>query len=153
MAVSRVKELLENHCIPYRSIGHSPTFTAQRTAQSAHIKGRYVAKTVVVKIDGRMGMAVIPAHQHVDLGRLQELIGANSVEIVPETELPNQFPDCEAGAVPPFGNLYGMDVYIDQELAEDEEFIFNGGSHTELLRVHYRDFETLVHPTIGSFAR
>lgn len=152
MPVQTLKEFLDAHGVEYIVISHSPAFTAQKIAASAHIRGRELAKTVIVKIDGRMAMAVLPASQKADLKLLRETAGAESVELATESEFRDRFPGCALGAMPPFGNLYDMDVYVADSLAEDEEIAFNAGSFTELVRMAYRDFERLVQPKVLRFA-
>jgi len=153
MPLKALNRFLDDHGIRYVTIRHSPAFTAQQIAASAHIPGREIAKTVVVRIDGRMAMAVLPGSLKIDLERLREIAGADVVEIATEQEFSDLFPECETGAMPPFGNLYDMPVYVAESLAEDDEIAFNAGTHTELLKLAYHDFETLVHPTLGRFAR
>lgn len=148
MPVSRLKHFLDGHNIKYSIIKHPTAYTAQETAQSAHIGGGELAKTVMVKLDGRLAMAVLPASQKVDLHLLKEAAGAARAELASEAEFRDKFPECEVGAMPPFGNLYGMEVFAAGALAEDEEIAFNAGSHTELLRMSYKDFEALVQPRI-----
>ena len=121
-------------------------------AASAHVPGKELAKTVMVKIEGKMAMAVLPASSRVDLHQLREAIGASKVELASEGEFKDMFPECEVGAMPPFGNLYGMDVYASVKLAEDEEIAFNAGSHTELIRLAYQDFEKLAEPKVLGFS-
>lgn len=152
MPTQMLKEFLDANGVEYVIISHSPAFTAQKIAASAHIRGRELAKTVIVKIDGRMAMAVLPASQKADLNLLRETAHAQNVELASESEFRDSFPGCDPGAMPPFGNLYGMDVYVAASLAEDEEIAFNAGSFTELVRMAYRDFERLVQPKVLSFA-
>jgi Ala-tRNA(Pro) deacylase len=111
-----------------------------------------MAKTVIVKIDGQMAMAVLPATRKVVLQELREITGADHVTFATEEEFKALFPDCETGAMPPFGNLYGMEVYVAPSLAEDEEIAFNAGTHSELIKLAYRDFERLVKPQVASFS-
>jgi Ala-tRNA(Pro) deacylase len=148
MTSERLTSFLDEHRIDYRVITHAPTFTAQETAESAHIPGREIAKAVVVHVDDGYAMVVEPAARRINLGRFKQAIGAERVWLAEEPELGELFPDCELGAMPPFGNLYGMDTYVVPELAEDDEIAFNAGSHTELVRMRYKDFESLVHPKI-----
>ncbi|MBI4195536.1 MAG: YbaK/EbsC family protein [Betaproteobacteria bacterium] len=148
MPVSRLKHFLDDHKIKYVTIMHSPAYTAQETAQSAHIRGGELAKTVVVKLDGRLAMAVLPASQKVNLNLLKAAAGASEAELACEAEFKDKFPECELGAMPPFGNLYGMEVFAAGTLAGDEEIAFNAGSHTELLKMAYQDFADLVQPRI-----
>jgi Ala-tRNA(Pro) deacylase len=146
MVVRKLKEFLNSNKIKYDTIMHTPSYTAQEIAASAHISGKEVAKTVLVKIDGKMTMVVLPASRKVDLGLLKKVVGADIVELAGEQEFESRFPDCDLGAMPPFGNLYGMDVFVADELTKDEEIAFSAGSHTELIKLAYKDFEKLVHP-------
>lgn len=152
MPAKKVAQFLDSHKVKYVAIKHSAAYTAQEIAASAHIPGKELAKTVMVKIDGKMAMAVLPASYRVDFERLKGLAGARKVELASEQEFRDMFPESEVGAMPPFGNLYGMDVYVAKPLPEDEEIAFNAGSHTELIRLHYADFQRLVEPTVGDFA-
>lgn len=146
MPARKLREFLDNHAIKYVNISHSRAYTAQEVAASAHIPGKELAKTVMVKIDGKMAMVVLPAPDKVDFTQMKAVAGASDVELASEREFKNLFPECEVGAMPPFGNLYGMDVFVTKDLAEDEEIAFNAGSHTELIRLPYNDFENLVKP-------
>ncbi len=152
MPVRKLKEFLDGHGVKYVMISHSRAYTAQEIAASAHVPGKELAKTVMVQLDGAMAMAVLPASSQIDLRRLGEVTGAADVELATEGQFQGLFPDCELGAMPPFGNLYGMPVYVAEELAEDEEIAFNAGSHTELIRLRYEDFERLVEPKVVRFA-
>ena len=152
MPVKKLRDFLNSQNVKYVSIGHSPAYTAQEIAASAHIPGKGLAKTVIVKIDGKMAMAVLPASYQVDFDLLKEAAGAKSLELASEKEFRDMFPDCETGAMPPFGNLYGMPVYAAARLAEDEEIAFNAGSHSELIRLPYKDFERLVEPKVVKFS-
>ena len=148
MPAIRLKEYLDKQHVKYVTIDHSPAFTAQEVAQRAHIPGKEMAKTVIVKIDGELAMVVTPASETVRLGQLKKALGAKDVELASEYEFKDAFPDCETGAMPPFGNLYGMRVYVSPTLREDEEIAFNGGTHKELVRLTFADFERLVEPTL-----
>ncbi len=151
MALQKLKEFLDRNEVKYVTITHSPTYTAQEIAASAHISGKLVAKTVIVKLDGRLAMAVLPADRMVVLDDLREITGSENVQFAHEDEFRHIFPDCEVGAMPPFGNLYGMEVYVAERLTRDEEIAFNAGSHTELIKMDFRDFERLVRPKVMSF--
>lgn len=153
MPVRKLKEFLDQNGVRWVSIIHSPAYTAQEVAASAHVRGRDLAKTVMVKVDGKPVMVVLPASQRVDFQVLREVTGGQNVVLASEAEFRELFPDCEAGAMPPFGNLYGMDVYVAPKLAEDEEIAFNAGSHTELMKLRYADFERLVKPKVAAFAQ
>ena len=146
MPVKTLKDFLDKNGVKYVSVTHSPAFTAQEIAAAAHIPGKELAKTVMVKLDGKMAMAILPASFRVDFGLLKKAASAKKAELATEEEFKDSFPECELGAMPPFGNLYGMPVYVSEALAEDEEIAFNAGSHIELLRLSYRDFERLVQP-------
>jgi len=152
MPCKRLKDYLDNQGVRYVSIGHSPAFTAQQIAASAHIPGKELAKTVIVKINGEMAMAVLPASYKIDLDILKDVIGADNVKLATEREFKDSFPECEIGAMPPFGNLYGMEVFVAESLADDEEIAFNAGTHTELIRMDFADFERLVEPRIVAFS-
>jgi len=148
MPAQTLKSFLDTNHVKYKTITHSPQYTAQEIAASAHIPGKELAKTVIVKMDGEFAMAVLPASQHVSLTRLKEAAGAGDAELASEQEFEKLFPDCELGAMPPFGNLYDMPVYAAEQLTEDEEIAFNAGSHTELVQLKFRDFDKLVHPKV-----
>jgi len=146
MPVKKLKEHLDSEKIKYITLSHSPAYTAMEVAESAHVPGRVLAKTVMVKLDGRMAMAVLPSTRKVDLNLLRESAGAEEGQLATEEEFKSLFPDCDTGAMPPFGNLYGMDVYVAPSLAEDDQIAFNAGTHTEVMWLAYRDFERLVKP-------
>ncbi len=152
MPAKRLKEFLDSHNIKYVTISHSRAFTAQETATSAHIPGKELAKTVVVKMDGKMAMAVLPASSKVDFDLLKKVTGSSKIEIASEKEFKDIFPECEVGAMPPFGNLYGMEVFVAKTLTEDREIAFNAGSHRELVKLAYKDFEQLVKPKVITFS-
>ncbi len=148
MPLSMLREFLDRNRIQYLVISHSVAYTAQGIAALTHTPGKELAKTVMVMVDGRLAMAVVPASFRVDLYRLKKYLGVDSVELASEREFRDRFPDCETGSMPPFGNLYGMDVFADQSLAEDKEIAFNAGSHRELVRMKFADFRDLVKPAI-----
>lgn len=149
MPLSMLREFLDSRNIKYLVISHSLAYTAQGIAALTHLSGKRLAKTVIVKIDGILAMAVVTAPAHVDLERLRTLTGARTAEIASEREFKNAFPDCETGAMPPFGNLYDMTVYIDASLAGNEEITFNAGTHRELVRMRWDDLLRLVNPIIS----
>jgi len=151
MPAQKLIEFLNSNEIKFVTIYHSRAYTANEIAHSAHIHGQILAKTVMVKIDGKMAMAVRPASGLVNLNLLKEAIGAGSVMLATEQEFADLFPGCEVGAMPPFGNLYGMDVYVSDSLAKDKEIAFNAGTLTELIRLSYEDFARLVKPKVLRF--
>jgi len=148
MPVKKLKEFLDENRVKYVTISHSLAYTAQEIAATAHIPGKELAKTVIIKADGRMAMAVLPASLKVDFDLLADATGAKKIELATEREFKQLFPDCELGAMPPFGNLYGMDVYVAESLTEDKEIAFNAGTHTELMRLPFEDFMRLVKPKV-----
>ena len=148
MACAKLQEYLDSQQVRYVSIKHSPAFTAQEIAASAHIPGEDIAKTVVVKLDGEMALVVLPAPEMVRLNHLKAELGVGEAEIASESEFKDRFPDCEVGAMPPFGNLYEMDTLVEESLAGDHEIAFNAGTHTELIRMAYADYERLVRPRL-----
>jgi Ala-tRNA(Pro) deacylase len=152
MPVRKLKEFLDSNKVKYVSISHSMAYTATEIAASAHIPEKELAKTVVLKIDGKMAMAVLSASHKIDFDRLKGTLGAGSVELASEVEFKDRFSDCDIGAMPPFGNLYGMEVFVADSLAEDKEIAFNAGSHTELIKLSYGDFERLVKPKVVTFS-
>lgn len=149
MPVERLKTFLDENEVDYESVTHSEVYTAQEAAAAAHIPGKDVAKTVIVKLDGEMAMVVLPATFQVSLDALTDATGAGSVELATEDEFKDLFPTCEPGAMPPFGNLWDMQVFVDRHLREDERIAFAAGSHHELLRMAYARFEELVEPVVA----
>jgi Ala-tRNA(Pro) deacylase len=152
MPVKKLKEFLDGQGVKYVSITHSPAYTAQEIAATAHVCGKELAKTVMVTLDGAMAMVVLPASRKIGFDQLREASGAENVQLATERAFGDMFPGCEVGAMPPFGNLYGLDVYASKLLANDEEIVFNAGTHTELVRLAYADFVRLVKPKVVSIA-
>ena len=152
MPAKNLKEFLDKNRIKYVSIKHSPAFTSQEIAQSVHIPGKSFAKTVIVKIDKKLTMAVVPAKFLIDIDKMKEITGAEFVELADEKEFENLFPGCEVGAMPPFGNLYDMDVFVAEPLTRYEEIAFNAGTHTEVIKLAFKDFEKLVQPKVVQIA-
>lgn len=148
MPLDKLKKFLDDNGVRYVSIRHSPAYTAQEVAASGHIPGQELAKSVIVRLDGRLAMVAVPASEQVSLESLKRTSGAKEARIAEESEFKDRFPGCELGAMPPFGNLFDMDVYVSESLSEDEEIAFSAGTHSELLRLAYRDFERLVQPTM-----
>lgn len=151
MPVKQLKHFLDINGIKYVSIIHSPTYTAQEVAQSVHMPGREMAKVVIIELDGKMAMAVLPATRKVVVQDLRDVTGCDDVKFASESEFKSRFPDCEVGAMPPFGNLYGMEVYASEELARNREIAFNAGSHVEIIRMTFDDFDHLVKPKVLAF--
>ncbi len=152
MPLKKLRDFLDEHNTKYIIITHSTVYTAQEIAASAHIPGKELAKTVMLKVDGKMAMAVLPASYQVDFHLIKKAAAAKNVELASEEEFKYLFPECEIGAMPPFGNLYNMDVLASETLAEDENISFNAGSHKELIKLAYKDFEKLVKPKVIKFS-
>ncbi|MBI5837551.1 MAG: YbaK/EbsC family protein [Candidatus Eisenbacteria bacterium] len=148
MPATRLRAYLDENRVRYVSVSHSQAFTAQEIAASAHVPGKVMAKTVMVKLDGRMAMAVLPANHKVDLDVLRRSSRSHRVELASEADFKILFSDCEPGAMPPFGNLYGLPVYVEESLAENRDIVFNAGSHTEVIQLAYSDFARLVRPEV-----
>jgi Ala-tRNA(Pro) deacylase len=149
MAIAQnVSEFLKNSGVAYEVMQHPQAFTAQEVAATVHVTGKEVAKTLVVNADGKYLMTVIPAPHKLNLKLLKELLGAKEVRLATETELGQLFPECEVGAMPPFGNLYSMPVYLSSALKDRQELIFNACTHTEVMKMSYTDFERLVQPKV-----
>jgi Ala-tRNA(Pro) deacylase len=154
MSFSRkLQSFLDENHIKYITVAHSRAFTAQEIASSMHIPGKELAKTVIVKLDGKFAMVVLPASFKVDFEALKSATGAAKVELATEMDFQNLFPDCETGAMPPFGNLYDIPVYVSKELTADEEIVFNACTHTDTIRMHYKDYEQLVKPIVIQIAK
>jgi len=152
MPITALTELLDLKKIKYTIITHSVAYTAQGIAALTHIPGQELAKTVIVKLDDKLAMAVLPASARIDLAVLRVATGAQTVALAEEKDFLHHFPGCETGAMPPFGNLYGMDVFVDESLTRDKEIAFNAGSHRELIRLAYEDFARVVQPKVLRFA-
>ena len=151
MPVQKLKDYLDKNKVRWVSIRHSTAYTASAIAASAHVKGKNLAKSVIVKLDGKLAMAVLPSKFRVDLEQLRQAAQAGAAELATEEDFAKAFANCEEGAMPPFGNLYGVPVYVEKSLAEDEEIAFNACSHSELIQLAYKDFAGLVKPTVASF--
>lgn len=151
MPVRKLIQFLRENNVKFVIISHSPAYTALEIAESAHIPGQVLAKTVMIDVDGKLSMAVLPASRMIDLEQFKHSIGAERVVLSCEQEFARRFPGCELGSMPPFGNLYGMDVYLSPELAKDDEIAFNAGSLSELILLPYDDYIRLVNPKIAEF--
>lgn len=146
MIVPKLEAVLKENNIPYRIIPHTAAYTAQQTAEMAHIPGREVIKPVLLKADGRLIMVIEPANLKINLKELEKLLKVKKIELATESEFKDKFPDSEVGAMPPFGELYGVESYIDEILSKDETVVFNGGNHTELVEMKFKDFERIAKP-------
>ena len=151
MSSTRLKAFLDGRGVKYVTLLHSAAFTAAGVAASTHVTGRDFAKTLVVNIDGDLAMVVLPATRRLVLSDLREMLENTSVQLATEAEFLSRFPDCEVGAMPPFGNLYDMPVFVASNLSDEPEIAFNAGTHTEVIKMAYGDFERLVNPTVLDF--
>ena len=149
----RLEAYLRENKVPFQVQHHAQAFTAQEIAASEHVPGKMLAKVVMVFAEGKMVMLALPATHRVDLTKAGRVLGAKDVRLAREDEFAAAFPDCEVGAMPPFGNLYDLPVYIDKALAEDETIVFNAGTHTDTISLKYTDYERLAKPTVADFAK
>ncbi len=148
----RVTEFLDESAVSYEVTKHIPTFTAQQMAAAEHEPGKYVAKPVIVKADGKYMMCVLAACSKIDLGALKKQLGAKHVELALEKEIGEIFNDCDLGAEPPFGNLYDLPVIMDKAMEKDDHIIFQAGSHEEAIRISMNDYRKLVKPKVLEFS-
>jgi Ala-tRNA(Pro) deacylase len=150
--VPSVQEFLRRANVPYTVFPHLRAYTAQEEAAVSHVPGRAWAKVVTCFIDGEPVQAVVPADLVVDLDRLATVAGAVSIRLADEDELRWLYPDCERGAMPPFGPLYRQTVFADAALVDDDEIVFNAGTHGDAIRMRYEDFASITRPIVGHFA-
>ncbi|MFW6059201.1 MAG: aminoacyl-tRNA deacylase [Phycisphaeraceae bacterium] len=149
MCIQRLQALLDAHDVPYETMTHEPCYTSYQLAHRTKVPPRDVAKTVIVAVDGRLAMVVLPGCEWLDLDQLKAASGAREVCITSEDDYKIAFPDCEVGAMPPFGNLYDMPVFVSESLRGDEQIVFNAGTHTQMMRIAYDDFERVVDPVVA----
>lgn len=153
MPVRMLSEYLEKNSVNYRCYNHPPAVTALEVAESAHIPGRLLAKTVIVQANGQLMMAVLPSDHQIDVDRLRIAMGVNHLRLAEESEFVHRFPDCERGGEPPLGNLYEMKVYLEKSFLNADWFAFNAGTHTEVIKMDVEEFIRLVNPVLCSFNR
>lgn len=151
--LTKLREFLDRNQIEYAATVHPLAYTAREVASAEHTPPREVAKTVIYLSEHGYGMAVLPADSVVDLEQLRLDLGMSRLRLATEAELGELFPSCELGAMPPFGNLFGLPVYVDGRLAGEEMILFNAGTHRDVIHMRFRDFQRLVNPTIVAFAR
>lgn len=147
----KVKDFLDQHNVKYQVKGHPEVYTAQEIAAALHVPGKELAKVVMIKAGDRFVMTVLPASWRIEMAKLKEILKTKDIRLATEEEFKDLFPDCELGAMPPFGNLYGLDVYVDKALTEDEEIFFQAGNHIESIKMKYKDYSDLVKPKIAEF--
>jgi Ala-tRNA(Pro) deacylase len=149
MPSASLKTFLESRGASYQCLSHAPAVTAHEVASTVHVVDRDFAKTLILKIQGELAMVVVPASRKIVLSDLRDLLGAGDITFATEAEFRDWFPDCEIGAMPPFGNLYGLPVYVDVELAQEPEIAFNAGTHREVIKMSFADYSRLVRPIIA----
>jgi Ala-tRNA(Pro) deacylase len=147
-----ISEFLDSQHIAYQHCIHSPAYTAQGIAHTQHISGKEIAKVVMVMADSKMVMAVLPGSRRIDLALLRRLLNAGTIRLATENEFRDFFPDCELGAMPPLGNLYHLEVWMDESIKPHPTMVFNAGNHAETIQMSYFDFERLVQPHVGNFS-
>ncbi len=145
----RLESCLRDADVPYAFEHHRTVFTASEVAQTEHIPGRMMAKSVIVEADGKLALLALPATEKVDLGKVEAALHAKHARLASEEEFQQAFPDCELGAMPVFGNLYGLPVVVDSELAENDNIVMQAGTHTDTVRLRYADFARLVAPLVA----
>ena len=149
---NRLKQLLEESGTPFEVIDHPLAFTAQEEAAASHVAGRHWAKTIAVLIDGEPALAVLPATRRLDIEKLRRVVGTDGVQIAREAEFQGLYPDCDLGAMPPFGELYGQRTFVDESLREEERIAFHAGDHRTAIEMSYTDFERLAEPVPADIA-
>lgn len=146
--LAKLKQYLDTEAVPYEVLTHAPAYTAQEVAAAQHVAGRELAKVVIARTGGAFVMAVLPAPRRLDLLKLGAALGGRDARLATEAEFAQLFPQCDAGAMPPFGNLFGLPVFVDTSLAADETIVFQAGTHTDTVRLRYDDFAALVQPQV-----
>lgn len=150
--LTQLREFLDGNKVKYVAMTHAPAYTAQEIAAAQHVPGKEFAKVVIAKTGPRYVMAVLGAPQRVDLDKLAQRLPEKRATLATENEFKGLFPQCEPGAMPPFGNLFGLDVFVDRDLERDEEIVFQAGTHRDTVRMAYVDFVRLVRPTVAQLA-
>ena len=150
--LKKLRDYLEQNQVSYELGYHVRVYTAQEIAAAQHVPGKEMAKVVMVKVNGKNVMLVLPASYRVEMKKLKGVLNSRKVAMVKEEEFQELFPDCEIGAMPPFGNLYNLEVWVDQVLTEDEFIVFQAGNHVETLRIKYSNYARLVNPKVGDFS-
>ena len=150
MPSKRLKHFLDNNKVQYQILNHPIAFSALEISETTHIPEKNLAKSVIVKTPTKMLMCVVRANDVLDLPLLKKVLNQQDVVLATEEEFAKEFPDCEVGAMPPFGNLYEMEVYVSDKLAEDKEIFFNAGNHSEVIKLSYKAYDSLVHPKVAN---
>ncbi len=150
--LKKLLNYLENSKVDFECLTHHEAYTSQETAQAQHVSGKIFAKVVIFKTNGHFEMAVLPATHHVVTEKLKQITGDQECSLATESDLEELFPDCQVGAMPPFGNLYNLDVVVDEALAQSDYIVFGAGSHRDTVKMKYKDYAKLVQPKVGSFS-
>lgn len=150
--LAKLKDFLDGNGVKYVTLSHAPAYTAQEIAAAQHVPGKEFAKVVIAKAGERYVMAVLEAPQRLDLRKLAKALRVDEVSLATEDEFRGLFPACELGAMPPFGNLFGLEVFVDRDLERDEEIVFQAGTHRDTVRMQYADFIRLSRPTAVDLA-
>ncbi|RMF57859.1 MAG: deacylase [Calditrichaeota bacterium] len=149
MAISKpIRDYLDSQRVPFETIHHRRDYTAQETAADTHTKGQDFAKTVILWADNQYYMVVVPATRRIDFDKVKQALKAEKVALASEEEITSICPDCEVGAMPPLGPLFNLPVLISHHLTYDHMITFNGGTHEDVIRMTYRDFDELVKPKV-----
>ena len=148
----RIRDYLDSQNVSYETLHHAQAFTAQEVAHSLHVSGKRCVKVVVARGDNKPLLVVMPASHRLNFQELKSALKANRLEMLVESELVGLFPDCDLGAVPPFGNLYGIGVCVDRAVANTEKIVFCAGTHEDCIRMRYSDFAKLTRPFVGHFS-
>ena len=151
VVAAKLKSFLDESKVRYHVLKHHEKFTSPEIAQALHVPGQLLAKVVMLEAKDGLLMAVLPANLHVDLAKFAQLADVKACALATEDQFRDAFPDCEVGAMPPFGNLYGIPVFVDRSLTEDEQIVFEAGNHHEAIKLDYKDFERTVKPRVGEF--
>ena len=149
---AKLKSFLDDHKVPYHVLKHHKAYTSLEIAEALHVPGQDLAKVVMIKAGDDLVMAVLPANFSVDLEKFAQVVSKDTVYVATEQQFRGTFPDCEVGAMPPFGNLYDVPVFVDVALTQDAQIFFEAGNHLEAIRLKYADFERLVQPRVADFA-
>jgi len=149
--LTRLQRLLDQHHVPYGVMPHAETATAKEALKALCVPEEKMAKTVIVNACGRYAMLVLPADERVDLAKVAKLLDANTVRLATEREMRGLFPDCEVGAMPPFGGLYDLEEWVDHSMLQRREIVCEAGTHHEAIRLRTGDFMVLTHPTVADF--
>ena len=151
VVAAKLRAFLDERKVTYHVLKHHEAYTSTEIAEALHVPGKELAKVVILKANDKLVMGVLSANFTVDLHKFAQVVGADTVYAATEEQFGEEFPDCEIGAMPPFGNLYGMEVFVDRSLVDDDEIVFEAGNHHEAMRLDYDDFVELVHPTVAEF--